>query len=255
MARGRAVGNHRHRQICRVAGRIGHLHVQHRGQSAQALRANAQPVHLVVELHAQLLRRGLRTARNQLLNVDGVHQRLLGQQHRLLCRAANANAQHARRAPARAHRRHGFQNPLHNRIRRVEHGELRLGLAAAALGRNRNLARRAGNQLHVHHRRRVVSCVLARAGWVSQHRGTQRVVGVKIRLAHTGVHHLLQAHRGRAAVIRGKARVHAQLDEGVDDARVLADRPMALGAHAAVDEDLRHRVARRGRLLFLIRLG
>ena len=52
-----------------------------------------------------------------------------------------------------------------------------------------------------------------------------------------------------------EAHVHAQLDEGVDDARVLADGAVALGAHAAVDEDLRHGVARGRRLLALVGLG
>src|SRR5690606_18692537 len=47
----------------------------------------------------------------------------------------------------------------------------------------------------------------------------------------------------------------ADLEEDGDDAGVLADRPMALGAHARVDQDLRHRVLRRGRFLALVRGG
>ncbi len=35
--------------------RVQHLHIQHRRQPAQSLRANAQPVHLVVEFDAQFL--------------------------------------------------------------------------------------------------------------------------------------------------------------------------------------------------------
>ena len=49
--------------------------------------------------------------------------------------------------------------------------------------------------------------------------------------------------------------VHADLDERDDDARVLADRSMALGAHARIGEDLRDRVLGRGRLLGRIRFG
>src|SRR5699024_6352516 len=40
-----------------------------------------------------------------------------------------------------------------------------------------------------------------------------------------------------------------------DDAGVLADRPVAFGAHARIDQDLRHRVLRRRRLLALVRGG
>src|SRR3546814_6775578 len=62
-----------------------------------------------------------------------------------------------------------------------------------------------------------------------------------IRLAHAFIDHLLQAAR---AV---EAAVHAPFDEDGDDARVLADRPVPLGAHAAVRQYLRHRVLRGGR--------
>jgi hypothetical protein len=54
---------------------------------------------------------------------------------------------------------------------------------------------------------------------------------------------------------RGPGDLHADLDEGGDDAGVLADGAMALGAHAGVDEDLRDGVARGGGLLHLIRAG
>ena len=54
------------------------------------------------------------------------------------------------------------------------------------------------------------------------------------------------------AAIRLPAHVHADLDEHVDDAGVLADRALALGAHARVGQDLRDRVARGRRLLALV---
>ena len=49
--------------------------------------------------------------------------------------------------------------------------------------------------------------------------------------------------------------LHTDLDEGGDDAGVLADGTMALGAHAGVDEDLRDGVLGGVRLLVLIRAG
>ena len=58
--------------------------------------------------------------------------------------------------------------------------------------------------------------------------------------AHALVDHLLQAH------LRVPAHVHADADEGDRDPRVLTDRTVALGAHARVDEDLRHRILRGG---------
>jgi hypothetical protein len=54
VARGGAVGDHGHRLAGRVRGVHLDLDVQHRGQAAQALRANAQRVDLFVQLDAQL---------------------------------------------------------------------------------------------------------------------------------------------------------------------------------------------------------
>ena len=57
-------------------------------------------------------------------------------------------------------------------------------------------------------------------------------------------------------VARGRPLdLHADLDEGGDDAGVLADGAMAFGAHARVDEDLRDGVLGGVRLLELIGAG
>src|SRR5207249_5239308 len=62
MARRGAVRDHRHRLVCRVC-RIGaDLDVEHGGEAAQALRADAERIHFVVELDAQLLGLVLRAA-------------------------------------------------------------------------------------------------------------------------------------------------------------------------------------------------
>ena len=49
-----AVGDHRNRQIGGVRRIVLHLYVEHRGESAEALGANAEGVDLVIELQAQL---------------------------------------------------------------------------------------------------------------------------------------------------------------------------------------------------------
>jgi len=61
--------------------------------------------------------------------------------------------------------------------------------------------------------------------------------------------HLLLAGRGF------KAHIHAHFHKSVHNARVLADGPVALGAHAAVDQNLRNRVFGGMRLFALVRFG
>ena len=179
---------------------VENLDVEHRRQPAQPLRADAEPVDLVVKLDAQLFDLVLRPARLQLLHVDGVHQRLLGQQHRLLRRAANADAEHPRRTPARAHRRHRLQHPVHNRVRRIQHHELRLRLRASALGRDGHIHLAALAPARPRRRRRIVLRVLARKRRVGEDAAAQLVVRVEIGLAHARVAHLLQRQRCRPAV-------------------------------------------------------
>ena len=129
----------------------------------------------------------------QVLNVDGVHQRLLGQQHGLLRRAADADAENARRAPARAHGGHGLEHPLDNGIRGVEHDELRLGLGASALGRDGDFDRRRRGTSSTVTTAGVLSLVFLRAPAGSARTlSAQLVVGIEIGAAHAFVHHLLQ---------------------------------------------------------------
>src|SRR3990167_559631 len=83
----------------------------------------------------------------------------------------------------------------------------------------------------------VVFGVLARAGRVGQDRGAEYVFRQVVGAAYAFVDHVVDAH-GRAV----PAHVHADADKYGDDAGVLADRPVAGGAHARVDQDLRHGV-------------
>ena len=96
---------------------LTNLYVQYGGQPAQALCANAQRVDLFVQLNAQLLnrRQGPTFAGflQQLVHIQIFHEGFFCAQHGLLRCAADANAQHARRAPARTHGRYGFEYPVH----------------------------------------------------------------------------------------------------------------------------------------------
>jgi hypothetical protein len=108
----------------------------------------------------------------------------------------------------------------------VEHRHLRLVLRTATLGSDGHLESVARHQLHVDHRRGVVTGVAARAGRVGQHRAAQQVVGVGVGAAHPFVDHLGDAERPLPA------QLHADLQKDVDDAGVLADRAVALCAEA-----------------------
>ena len=164
----------------------------------------------------------------------------------MFCRAANTNAQHPRRAPARAHGGKLFDHPVDDIIAGVHHLELGLVLAAATLGSNVNTDRIARHHLNRQHAWGVVASVATSEGRISQYRGTQLVFRIVIRLTHTFIDHFLQA------AIRIKAAVHAPLHEHVHDAGILTDRAMPLCAHAAVGQDLRNCILRRRALLCLI---
>ena len=90
---GGAVGNHGDGQGRRVRGVVGDLDVEHGSKAAESLRADAEGVGLVEQLDAQLFDLVPRAARLELCHVDVVHQRFLGEEHRLLGRAADADAE------------------------------------------------------------------------------------------------------------------------------------------------------------------
>ncbi len=256
MARGGAVGDHGHGLGGRVRGVHLDLDVQHGGEAAQALRADAQGVDLVEQLQAQFLHlvellaaRGLGL---QLVHVQVVHQAFLGEQHGLFRRAADADAQHARRAPAGTHGGHGLEHPVHQVVAGVHHDHLGLVLAAAALGRDGDVHGVAGHDLREDHGGRVVLRVLAQELRVGHDARAQGVVRVVVAAAHAFVDGVFQALAGGEAF---PAHVHADLQEHVDDAGVLADGALAGGAHLAVGKDLRHRVLGRRALLALVGTG
>ena len=224
------------------------LHVQHQRQAAQALGADPERVDLLEQLQPQFLGAVRRPARLQLVDVDRIHHAPLGDQHRLLGRAADAERQDPGRTPVRAHGRHHGEHPVDDVVVGQQHRELRLVLRAAAFRRDDHFHGIAEDELDMHHRRRIVAGALPRTIRVGQDRGTQLVVRVHVSATHAFVDHLLQAQLGVPT------HPHADADEGNRDTRVLTDRSVPLGAHARVDEDLRHRVLGGGRLLGLVRL-
>ena len=226
MARGRAVRDHRNRLVGGVGGIVPHLHVEHRGQAAQALGADAQAVDLFVQFEAQFLSAVRCAAGLQVLDVDRLQQGLLGQHHGLFGRAADTHAEHARRAPPGAHLRHHFQHPVDHRIGGIQHRELGLGLGSATLGRDVHLDGVARHQGIVDHAGGVVTGIAARAVRVRQDRRAQRVVRVHVGAPDTLVDHVGHAH------VAFPMHVHAHLQEHGDDAGILADRAMSLRAHA-----------------------
>ena len=245
-----AVGNHADRLARRVGGIVENLDVEHCRQATQALRADTQCIRRVEDLDAQLFDHVGGAATLEFVHVDGVHQRFFRQDHRLFGAAADADAEHTRWAPAGPHGRQRLDDPVGDRIRWVQHREFGLVLRAAAFGSDLHFDRAAGDQIEMHDGRRIVVRVLALPGRVGDDRSAQNVVGVRVGAPHTFVDHVGQPH-GDAF----PAHVHADLDEGDDDARILADRPMTFGAHARIGENLRDRVLRRRRLLGRVRSG
>ena len=226
-------------------GRVVHdLDVEHGGQTAQALSADAQLVDLLEQLQTHLFKTVLRAAGLELVDVDGFHQHFLGHDRCLFGGAADADAEHARWAPARAHGRYGFQDPVDDRVGRVEHRHLRFVFRTAALGRHVHFHGVARDDGVVNDRRGVVLGVLASTGRVGQDRGAQHVFRQVVGATHAFVDHVVQAHGGAVP-----AYVHADAYENGDDAGVLADRAMTGRAHARVDQDLGDGVAG-GRRLF-----
>ena len=101
------------------------LDVENGGEAAEALRADAEAIDLVVELDAEFFGGGFGAAGDEVLNVDGVHEGLLGEEHGLFRGAADADAEHAGRAPAGAHGGDGFEHPVDDGVGGVEHDEFR----------------------------------------------------------------------------------------------------------------------------------
>ena len=87
---------------------------------------------------------------------------------------------------------------------------------------------------------RVVARVAAGTVGIGQHGSAQGIVRVHVGAPDALVDHVGEAH------IALPLHVHAYAQKHRDDTRVLADGALAFGAHARVDQYLRHGVFRRG---------
>src|SRR3569833_1008435 len=227
------------------------LHVEDGSEAAHALRSDAQCVYLLIQLDTQFLHPTLWSACDDLLDVDGLHQRFLRHDHRLLRGAADADSQHTRRTPSGSHGGNRLHLPADYGIRGREHGELGLVFRAAAFCRHLDVYGIAGDDLVVDDRGSVVLGVFPDAfGW-ADYRGTQYVVWIQVGSPDALVHQVGDA-QGRRAGVASPANIHADLHEHGHDAGVLANRPASLGAHAAVGEDLGDGVLCRRALLQLV---
>ena len=219
-----------------MRGIVQDLHVQYGGQPAQALRPYAQVVDAIEYLQAQFLDAVLRPARAQVLYVYGLQQGFLGQEHGLLGGAAYAQSQYSWRAPAGAHAGYGLDYPVHDAVGGIQHGETGFRLRAAALGGDMHAHLVPRHRLHMYNRRRVVAGIPAAAGGVIEYGCAQYVIGMGIGAVHAFVDHVGDAHAGLPL------HIHSYADEHRDDAGVLADGTMALGAKAGINQDLRQRI-------------
>ena len=234
-----AVRDHRHRPVGGVHGIGVDLDVEHGGQAAEALRADAERVDLVVELDAQLLDLALRAPRafSSAMSIGSISASLA------ISIAFSAVPPTPMPSMPGGHQPAPIVGTVFTTQSAIESeglsiDELRLRLRAAALRGDVDLELVARHHLHVDHRRRVVPGVLAAEVGFVEHRGAQLVVRVHVGAAHAFVDRVFERFR------KIEPHVHADLQEHVDDAGVLADRPVALGAHARIGEDLRDRVLR-----------
>ena len=95
------------------------------------------------------------------------------------------------------------------------------------------------HHLVVDNGRCVIAGILALAIRVRQDGGPQHIIRMGVCPAHTLVDHLIQRQ------LAVPLDVHADVHKNRDNTGVLAQRPMALGAHARIDQNLGHGILRR----------
>ena len=236
------VRNHRHRQGSCVCWVIHNFHVEHGGHTTKALCTDTQLVDLLEQLQTQLFRTVLRATLLQFVNVDRVHQGFFGHHSRFLSRAANTDTQHTGRAPACSHGRHSLQNPIHNAVGRVEHGQLGFVFRTTALGCHLKVHSIARYKLHVDNRGSVVFGVLTLASRIIKNGGAQNIVRMGVGLTNTFINQVFQAF------LSIKANIHAHFYENGHNSRVLTERSLTHRTHTGINKNLSHCVLGRWRL-------
>ena len=157
-------------------GVVQHLDVEHGGQAAEALGADPQRVDLSIQLEAQFFgavarwRRALSSWMSTGAMIDSLASSIAFR------RAADADADDARRAPAGAHGRDRLEHPIDQVVGGIEHRELGLAFGAAALGAD-DLDVVAGRSRNAPPPGCCPWCS-AGAGRVGEHRGAQRLSGL-----------------------------------------------------------------------------
>ena len=227
------------------------FYVEHGGEPAQPLRADAERVDAVAQVEPHFLELRGGTAGAQGRHVDRVEQRLLGEDHGALGRAPHAEPDQPGRAPAGAQRLHRAQNPIRHAVARVEAHEARLVLRPAPLGGDMDVDAVAGHELHVQVGGRVVARVAAgEERGLRHHRGAQRGLLSVSQARRTPSS--TRAASGRALSKRTSmpTRMNTLATPGI-----LADGAAPEGRHAGIDQDLPDGVAGRGTLLAAIALG
>ena len=174
-----------------------------------------------MQFQPQRLGRVGRPALPQLVDVDRLEDGLLGQQHRLLRAATDANAQHARRAPSGTHAGQLSDHPVGHAVARVQRCEPSLDVAAATLRRYEDRDAVSVDQFGMNDGRGVVPRVPALAQRVAHHRSPQRIDRIGIGTTHGFIGHPLQRN-GRLPIAATKLHLHPDTQEHLHDTGVLA---------------------------------
>ncbi len=218
--RGGTVGNNGNRFVSGVRGVFLDFHIEHCSQPAHALSTNAEGIDGTHQLQPQFFPPVGRAPGLEGLDIDGIKQRLLGHQHGFFRGTANSHAKHSGRTPASTHTGNLADNPVDNRIGRIQHGKFCLRLRTATLGRQINIQLVPRHQFVVDYRRRIVTGIFTCPIRVLENRRAQDVIRQQISPAHALIDHL--GNRQIALPLYP----HTHFQKNGNDTGILTNRPM-----------------------------
>ena len=128
----------RNRQRCRVRRIVQYFHIEHGGQSAEALRTDTESVDPLEYFQAQFSNLGLRPAREVPPMSMGSISDSFASSMAFSALPPMPTPEHSGRTPTGAHFGHHFQHPVSDRIRWVQHGEHGFVFRASALRGDRD---------------------------------------------------------------------------------------------------------------------